>query len=513
MVDNPAPRGVRGLVASIQRAAGVAVERVDAWTNALTGFGLMSRDKTMSGRYSFDGYLSDAELTSLYVGSDMAARIIDCVPEECFREGFEIAGADGVAEEISKAVKEFVPTTAAGVSGVAAIFADAMRWGRLYGGAAIVLGADDGGDAEAPLREDAIRTFKIARVVDRRWIWPVEWYRDPMDPKFGNPSVYQITTLSQSVSVNTVRIHETRLILFGGEPTPNDVKLSLSGWDNSVLKRCYAPLRQFDSNWKSLELLLTDASQGIFKIKDLYMLLAQGNEKALMDRLALVDMGRSIARSIVIDDTEEFKRDNHTFAGIPDALAQSSLRLSASARIPVTVLMCQSPTGMNATGESDFRMWYDRNGACQRNDLQPRIERFIKLLCLSKDGPTGGNLPDDLCIKWKPLWKPTAKEEAETYSATATGDKLYVDMQAVLPEEVALSRFTTEGFSPLMVIDREAREAVLKDKVDVHLEEPPEPEIDPATGLPVTNGPAPEAGAKPASGKPPMPPAKVAPPK
>ena len=55
-------------------------------------------------------------------------------------------------------------------------------------------------------------------------------------------------------------------------------------------------------------------------------------------RMELVDMSRSISRSILLDaEDEDFRRDPYSFGGIPQVLEKMMLRLAAAARIPVSL--------------------------------------------------------------------------------------------------------------------------------------------------------------------------------
>ncbi|NIR95684.1 MAG: DUF1073 domain-containing protein, partial [Gammaproteobacteria bacterium] len=108
-------------------------------------------------------------------------------------------------------------------------------------------------------------------------------------------------------------------------------------------------------------------------------------------RMQLLDMSRSDVRAVVLDaEGEEFSRQNFNWAGIKDPFTIMMLRLSSAARIPVTVLMGQSPAGMDATGESDIRWFYDQTEAHREKYFEPKLRELIRLITLAKDGPTGG---------------------------------------------------------------------------------------------------------------------------
>src|SRR6187551_3230405 len=99
--------------------------RFDDWQNQVTGFGT-SIDKTTYTQYVGSIRLTDQALSNLYHGDDLAARMIDIVPDELLREGFTVETGDvGLNTELSEQFE------ALGIDGK---LADAWRWGRLYGG-------------------------------------------------------------------------------------------------------------------------------------------------------------------------------------------------------------------------------------------------------------------------------------------------------------------------------------------------------------------------------------------
>lgn len=85
------------------------------------------------------------------------------------------------------------------------------------------------------------------------------------------------------------------------------------------------------------------------------------------------------------------------------------LNLSGASRIPVTKLFGRAPAGLNATGESDLRNYYDYVDTLRENTLRPILERVLPVVCMS----AWGVVPEDLDIVFPPLWTPSAKEVAE----------------------------------------------------------------------------------------------------
>ena len=139
------------------------------------------------------------------------------------------------------------------------------------------------------------------------------------------------------------------------------------------------------------------------------------------------------------------------------SLDRFMMRLSSTARVPVTVLFGRSPAGMNATGQSDLDNFYNEIKASQRSQLRPRLTRLIRLLMLSRKGPTNGKDVDSWEVKFNPLEQQSPLEEAQEYNERATADSTYVRDGVLLPEEVAQSRFTEVGYSRQINIDEDLR--------------------------------------------------------
>jgi phage-related protein (TIGR01555 family) len=454
---------------ALMRAAGGAVDRLahmrmDAWYNGVTGFGT-SRDKTTYGRVVGDTYLTDVELANLYHHSDMAARMVDIVPDQVWRKGCEIRTEDAALDEI---IAEKMDNL-----GLERRMADGMRWGRCFGGGAVLVGADDGQDASKPLNPERASDIKYLYDFDRRYLWPLTYYTAPGHQKLGQPETYLVTNQNAGASSQIV-VHESRLILFGGATTGREERLLLNSWDASILQRGHEALRQFDTAWKSVEILLTDANQTVIKMAGFAdMIGSPDGMRLLQQRGMLTDMYRSVLRAIVVDagtkeePAEDFARQATTFADIPQTLDKIMLRLAASVPMPVTMLMGQSPAGMNATGESDFRWFYDGLESTQTREVGPRVRGLVKTWLATKAGKdaTNGKTPDTITIKWPPLWSETPLNEAQRRKVIAETDAIQINAQVYTPDEVALVRGSQEGWDKDIVLSDEAvkaRETALK---------------------------------------------------
>jgi uncharacterized protein len=446
--------------------------RLDAWQNESTGFGT-SRDKTTYSVHVRDLVLSDNELESLYAEDDLCALVVDLVPDEMLREGYDLeAGADSDGDEDDEADRETGKAICEALEELDAHdkLTQTDVWARLYGGAVLVLGVDDGAAAHTPLRPERARRLDWLLPIDRRFVTPHTFYSK--GPKAREPETYYIQQPGVlGVPSKTFVIHESRLIIFRGARTSFYERQRRNYWDNSVLLRPYRTVRSFATGFKAVEILLTDGPSGVLKIKNLRDYLGGAGRAALEKRMAELELMRSVVRGTVVDSEESYERMQFSWAGIQDVLDRLMLRLSSAVRIPVTILMGQSPAGMNATGESDFRWFYDQVKARQVSTLEPRIKRLIRVLCATKEGPTAGKVPESIKLKWRPLWRPTALEQAQIRKAHADEAAVYVNADVITPEEVAISPNFPSGYS----INRKVRLEALKKLSEA--EQPPAQEL------------------------------------
>ena len=427
-----------------------AATRKDGWQNLVTGLGT-KRDKRM--HTTFGGapiWQSGQILDELYAGDDMIARIVDLPAQEMTREWLELHVGDG--PDIAKAMLQRLEDL-----DLQAKTDEALTWARLHGGALMILGIDDGQTTDKPLKEDSIKSFGWVSVVDRWEVRVASRYEDVRSPKYGMPEVYEITPASEgggSAVNDRMFIHESRVIRFDGVKTPRRRMALNGGWCDSVVTRLYEVIRDFCLGYASAAATLADFSVGVVAIQNLAEMLAADQEGLVLKRLEMLDMARSIARAVFMDaEKERFEYVARSLTGMPETLDRLALRLSAGTGIPVTLLMGQSPAGLNATGASDIRLWYDNVRSQQNQYLTPRIGRVIRLAFLAKDGPTNGKEPEDWSISWRPLWQPTEKEQAETRYLTMQTDVGYIDRGVLSPRKVAESRFGGDRWSMETTID------------------------------------------------------------
>jgi phage-related protein (TIGR01555 family) len=335
---------------------------------------------------------------------------------------------------------------------------EALTWARLYGGSLVILGADDGQPPTAPLNLQGLRSFEWLTVLDRHEADIVQWVDDPRSKDFGAPALYRIQRAdAPGVSTQDELVHASRVLRFDGVLTSRRRKLRNNGWSDGVVTRVHNVVRDFSMAWGGTAHLLQDFSQAVFTVRGLANMLAAHEDEAILKRFKIMDMARSIARAVVIDESETFDRKATPVTGLADLLAAFEHRLAAAARMPVSLLMGEAPAGLKATGDSDIRWFYDQIRAEQERGLRPHVNRILECLFHAKQGPTRGREPSNWSFEFNPLWQLDDLQQAELRHKQAQTDALYIQSGVLDPTEVAASRFSGDEYSTETVLDEALR--------------------------------------------------------
>jgi phage-related protein (TIGR01555 family) len=477
--------------------------RGDGWENGTTGFGTW-RDKTEQGTFVADLQMQWAQLSALYYGDDLAARMINAPVEEAFREGYQYAADDAPqAQEFD----EWARTTHLVDDDGTSKIEHGETWGRLFGGSLLVVGHDDSTQLDQPLDEKRAGKVLFVVNVDRRNAFAESFYTE-LGPKIGQVKQY-LLNIQTAQSTKSALVHESRCVRVGSTMTDVIKSRQFAGWDQPYLARPYRVLREFAQMSQAISLMMTDASQGVYAMKGLWSKLASPGAKDFHTRMQLVDMVRSIAKSIVVDaDGESFTKVATSFASIPELHDRYQQRLSAACGIPVSILFGRSSAGMNATGDLDLESWAATVGSYQKKTVGPRLQRLYSLLALDRDSPSNGRPIKGAKIKWLPLRVPTGKELADEYLTRAQADAIYIENNVFAAQAVALARAGRGEYGtdvPQVDVERLEKELTEPETFD------PPPKLGP-DGKPIappTGAPAP-TGTPPKSSEPTPTPAKQA---
>lgn len=371
----------------------------NALTTATYGYNPITRNRVM--------------LEWIHRGSWLGGVAVDLVADDMTRAGVDFH------TEISPDDQELIENEAVNLD-VWGKINETIKWSRLYGGAIGVL-LVDGQDPKTPLRLDTVGEdqFKGLLVLDR---WMVEPSLEDLVTDYGAhlglPKYYRVT--ANAPALRGAVIHHTRVALrMEGIQLPYQQRMTENMWGISVLERLYDRMIAFDSASTGAAQLVYKSYLRTLKIPGLRDIIAAGGA-AMNGIVAYADMMRrfqGVEGITLLDGEDEFEAQGHqAFSGLSDALNQFGQQLSGALQIPLVRLFGQSPAGLNSSGESDIRTYYDGIRNQQRKHMKVGVTTVYKLLAQSK----GIALPDNFGLDFTSLWELDDTQKSEVANKTQT---------------------------------------------------------------------------------------------
>lgn len=345
-------------------------------------------------------------LNSLYRTNGVVRRVVDTIPEDATANWINLQSQ--IDPEDLRKVEALWSTRR-----LKQQILKGLIWGRLYGGALGVImieGHED--ELHTPLDFDDIMpgTFKGLYVVDR-WsgCYPnPEIVEDINDLEFGLPNSYDV----EFEGGERITVHHTRAIRFVGRDLPYWEKLAEVHWGASEVEITFDSLKMFDNTLYNIASLVFNANLKVLQMNDLGQLLAVGDENSQREIYNTVQAQSSLQSSngmMLLDKDDTFSTYQYTFSGIDQVAGVFMMKLSADSKIPQTKLFGDSPSGMNATGESDMQNYYEVIQQYQESYLSPVIDKLLPIMFMSELG----EIPDDYDYIYRPVREPDDQEIAD----------------------------------------------------------------------------------------------------
>lgn len=415
----------------------------DTYQNVLGRLGAGMPNIQEATQYVLTRFTRDYnQLNALYRNSWLSRKIIDTIPKDMIKNGWRWQ-ADIEPSEIDLMDKTQRETR------LRAQLLDGLKWGRLYGGAAGLIMLEGQDDLEEPINYDSIMVgdYKGIIVVDR---WngadPSSDLVDDIDSlDFGYPEFY--TFRNPTDKSKPYKVHHSRILRFEGDDLPYWEKQAENMWSASKLEAVYEDLRRRDSTGYNIAGLIFLANLRILKMSDLGELLsgtAQKAQEALVQTLSAQNQLMSNFGVQLLSKEDDFQSIQlSNFAGINEVYQSFMMDLSGATGIPVTKLFGRSPAGMNATGESDLKNYYEMLEHEQENVLCPLLDKLQPILLMS----TYGEIVDGMEYEFEPVATPEEDEIADlvknkTEAIMSVHDRGIISDRTALLELQAISKGT-----------------------------------------------------------------------
>jgi len=462
----------------------------DSFNNFAAKLGVGADNLLSSSTYGFNPITRIRTLLEwIHRGSWIGGLAIDVVAEDMTRAGVDILG-ELKAEDRTK-IEE--AATSLDVWGATA---DNVAWSRLYGGC-IAVHLVKGQDYSTPLKINTVGKGQYCGqiVLDRWMVRPsLEDLVTEEGPFMGLPKFYTVD--ANAPGLRTKKIHYTRVIRLEGVRLPYWQRVAENMWGISVLERLFDRLVIFDSATTGAGQLVYKAYIRTYAIKGLREIAAAGG-KAMEGLIKQIELMRQFASSegiTLLDAEDEYKEGGTTaYTGLADVLMQFAMQISGALQVPLVRLLGQSPAGLNSSGESDLRTYYD--GILQKQNRQLKIGMTMTYRMLAQS--EGIKVPDGFGIQFRSLWQLTENEKSEIAERDTRTFTDAVDKGVVTPV-VAMREMRNSGtrtgrwtmIADQMIEDAEAEAQVpTATKVEVA-------EVN-AGEEPGVEEPAPKPGAKP----------------
>lgn len=397
----------------------------DGFTNLVGNIGT-GRDKASAGRFDMD-LTPDDQLLAAWATSWLAAKAVDITAEDSTRE-WRRWNTDGNTIEALENEEERL--------GLQRKIYDAIQLARLVGGSALMLGVrGQMGDLAKPLDMSRIGLGDLhyLTLLSKHELSPAEEMEtDVSSPHFRMPRSFNLPG-------GTIA-HHSRFVFFHGKRIPVGLNgVSVIGanefWGLSVLQSIMTEIRDANSVNANIASLVYEAKVDVIQIENLMNSLRNDRdgsyEKTLLKRFSLAGTLKSNNQMLLMDKSETYTSRAYNFSGLTDISASSLGRVAAAADVPAIRFLAETPKGLNSSGASELRNYYDSVRSSQKLYLSPSIARLDEALIRSATGKRDASVN----YEWSSLWQETPEEHAKRGKTVADTIKTIVDSD-VLPMDV-----------------------------------------------------------------------------
>ncbi len=315
---------------------------------------------------------------------------------------------------------------------IASLFRKAAEYIGYYGGCLVYI--DNGAD-----RDDA-ELMKSPLILD-----PATFKKDSLknfiliDPINVTPGFYNTTDPTskdyfkpKSWFVLGKEIHATRFLYFCGKEAPLLYKPSYNFFGVSTAQLVFEYVQNFLKNRDSASELLDKFSVSVFKTNMSEALQGKGTS-SVDERIQYFVQKRHNDGVFAIDkDQEDFVKVETPLSGVTEIVRQALELIAVVFRLPAVKLLGISPSGFNATGESDLKNFNTFIESQQKKQFSDNLETVLNILQLH----AFGQIDEYFSFEFHPLDEEDKKTQADVEKIKADTHAVYLDRNVISQEEV-----------------------------------------------------------------------------
>lgn len=332
-------------------------------------------------------------------------KIIDIPIDDAFRTAHKLCGlSSDVVNNIESVYTKF---------NVVDKMKKALKQERLFGGSVImpIIRTNDDLSSKFDISTMAQGDLLGVNVVDVTKLARIDTDTNPFTPGYDR---------CEGLIIDGNQVDYSRIVIFDGGTLINYQSQNLlqrsynpCGFGESKISQLYDLIVHAVGTQEAAYHLVNLSSVLLLQVDNLRSLTAT-NSPALEKLNEIVEQ-LSIYRGAVIDGKNtQITQHSASFGGVPELIYTFYQLLSAASDIPATRFLGQAPGGLNATGESDTRNYYDMVESIRNTKIKQCEEFLINMIGVSLYGyNTWKELSTDFSIEYNNLWQPTPQEHAD----------------------------------------------------------------------------------------------------
>jgi len=297
----------------------------------------------------------------------------------------------------------------------------------------------DGWD-DASLAKVKNRRIKKLRLIEPIWTFPAEFgASDPLKDDWYEPQAWYVMGR---------RVHASRLLTFVAREVPDILKpaYAFGGLSLSQIAKPYV------DNWlrtrQSVADLVRNFSTSVLKT-NMADVLAGGSDASVLKRAALFAANRDNQGVMLLDnEVEDFVNVSTPLGSLDKLQAQAQEQQCSVSRIPLVKFTGISPSGLNASGDSELAVFGDEIHAQQEIVFGDNLHKLNGLIQLS----LFGEVDPEIFFEFAPLEEMNEQELAELRKTQADTDIAYIDAGVLSPAE-SRARIAADPSSPYPGLD------------------------------------------------------------
>lgn len=320
----------------------------------------------------------------------MIRTCIQTVADDCTREWIELTGGDdtdpAILDSLTEAVDRFK---------LQRLWTDAIATMGYMGGALIYIdtGTDDPtlplvlNEKSAELTQGGHLSFVLVDPVN---VSPGLYNAtDPLKPDYMKDPVYW--------NILNRRVHHSRLIILRDNLPPTMLRPAYNFLGIPQAQILWDYVLHWNRARVSAADILEKLNLLVYQTNTAELLGSPGGVGQIDSKMLALTRFRDNNSVLLCDkDNEDIKNITLTISGITDVVRQALEFIAAINRTPAVKLLGISPSGFNATGESDIRNYYDHIKSKQEL-LRDGIQKAIDCIQLNLTGKVDRSVSFDFC--------------------------------------------------------------------------------------------------------------------